>query len=331
MPSPSMKTLPAGKSFLIPLAVLFFVGWCLTGPGPRPTPSERTRTPNPMSYEQPPGSNRETKNVGTDFVPSDNADTLACSTFTVDWAIRQLDEPEPIRDRQALRATMAMLRCGHIQLAEVASYTTAMARQERVGGTLLAHEDIEVKVRHKPFGVYMKWLSGDTGREALYVEDEYDERLLVRLGGLKGRFLPTLRLDPHGSRAMAHSRYPIMSTGLLELCDQLIGYRTADLEEEKTLSSCFLEASICDERDSFYFELEYALPQQSPTYRKTRLHIDRSSLLPVCIWNYTWSEDVSQQLDDDTLIEHYHFTDIQLDAQLADIDFDRANPGYRLR
>ena len=42
-----------------------------------------------------------------------------------------------------------------------------------------------VKVRHEPFSIYLKWLSGEVGREVLYVDGANDGEMFVRSGGWK--------------------------------------------------------------------------------------------------------------------------------------------------
>ena len=257
----------------------------------------------------------------------------ATSGWTSQRAISQLDRAS-LFDRDALTASLSLLEQGYAMLSRVTTYSAMMAKQERIDGTLGAHEVIELKVRHEPFAVYMKWLTSNAGRELLYVDQQYDQKLLVRLGGVKGRLLPTLKLDPWGSRALSGSRYPITDSGLLELCDQLIGCRRGDLDQNRNVR-CEIRTSIWNARDSYFVELEYRRRRESPIYRRTELHIDREMLLPVWISNFTWpaSDPAPDAVtaDESTLLEHFQYTNVQLDAQLADIDFDRTNTDYRLR
>ena len=131
---------------------------------------------------------------------------------------------------------------------------------------------------------------------------------------------------------MGSSRYPITQCGLLQLCKTLIEFRRGDLAEHKQIDCEIRSNAMCDDRESIYLRLEYLDCNQSLVYRKTRLHIDRESLLPVCIWNYTWPTDsVAGSDDENMLIEHYHYTDLVFDQKLADADFDSTNPAYRFR
>ena len=63
---------------------------------------------------------------------------------------------------------------------------------------MLDREMTELKIRHTPFSVYMKWHEGtDIGREVLFIEGQLDDKLLVSPGNV----LPTVKLDPYGDLA----------------------------------------------------------------------------------------------------------------------------------
>ena len=75
-------------------------------------------------------------------------------------------EPGPTEaDRVAMLMNLALLEQGRRRLAECADYTCTLFKQERIGGELSDGQLIELKLRHRPFSVYMKWESGDKGRE----------------------------------------------------------------------------------------------------------------------------------------------------------------------
>ena len=77
-----------------------------------------------------------------------------------------------------------------------------------------------LKIRHKPFSVYLKFLAPDgvRGQEAIYVEGQNDGRLWVHRGPLLG----TLSLRPDSPAAMNRGRYPITEIGLVNLVRRLM-------------------------------------------------------------------------------------------------------------
>ena len=134
---------------------------------------------------------------------------------------------------QLLREHFARLQSGRQQFARLAGYTATMVKQEKIDGALSEEVTFALEVRHQPFSVYVKWESGDElGKELLYVDGQNDNQLLVRLGGLKGRILPALKIDPFGGNAMRQSRYPITKLGILALPDTLIERRELEMREK---------------------------------------------------------------------------------------------------
>ena len=132
----------------------------------------------------------------------------------------------------AAKDHFARLKAGRERFSHIPGYTATLVKQERIGDWLSDEASFGVKVRHQPFSVFMKWQSGDdTGKEVLYVDGVDDGQLLVRLGGLKGRILPALKIDPFGSLALQHSRYPITKLGILALTDTLIERRELEMHD----------------------------------------------------------------------------------------------------
>lgn len=235
------------------------------------------------------------------------------------------------KNLQLLKEPFELMKIGREQFRRIPSYTATLIKQERIGSTLADEVTMQIKVRHEPFSVYMKWLTGDPGKELLYVGGTNDGQLLVRLGGFKGRILPALKIDPEGPRAMAESRYPIMKLGILALTDKLIEERAEELRD-KRYARCLDDSLVdVDGRPCRRFVFEFADSSLSPVYRKSVQCIDRQWNVAIEVANYTWPERplTGAALDEATLIEYYKYSEIVADAQLSDADFDRANAEYR--
>jgi hypothetical protein len=197
-------------------------------------------------------------------------------------------------------------------------------------------QTIQLKLRHKPFSVYMKWLEGgDVGRELLYSEGLYDDKLQVRLGGRK-RLLPVLKLEPTSSMAMKESRHPATNMGLLNLTELILKYRKRDLTLNKGVcwemvpDQKFMD-HVCD-----CWVVEYDSRDIEPVYRKTITYIDKKTSLPISIKNFGWPDetvtaDDATALDEATLIEYYGYTDIKFENRLTDSDFDKGNTEYTFK
>jgi hypothetical protein len=243
--------------------------------------------------------------------------------------------PEELQGKDAILRNLELLEEGSRKLQSILYYTATFYKQERVNGELCENQVVQLKLRQEPFSVYMKWLAGATGQELLYIDGCNNGNLLVRIGGWKGRMLPALNIDPHGSTAMKTSRYPVTQLGVGRLAATLMRDRRRDLQRESGYFATLNQLQKCNERDCYYFELEYEHPSHSPTYRKTVQYIDKERSLPIYIKNYTWPQCVSDvdlsRLDESTLIEFYSYVDLDLEAKLADSDFSRTNTSYRFK
>ncbi len=235
----------------------------------------------------------------------------------------------------ALLMNLLLLERGQARLAEVADYTATFIKQERIGNEISQPQVMRLKIRHQPFSVYLKWLRGDKGREVIYIAGRNDGNLLVHVGGWKARLLPTVKLDPNGSLAMQESRHPLTDIGLLEVVRRSLGYRQRDLDAESGVRCQMLDNQTFDDRDCYCFTTEYDDSSLSEGNRKTVVYLDKEMSLPVSVTNYGWPPAGEQfdpaRLDEMTLIEAYSYSNIELDQQLTDIDFDRNNKKYRFR
>lgn len=241
-------------------------------------------------------------------------------------------DPHVLTGRWAMLFSVALLQRGCERFERIPDYTATMFKQERINGELLDGQTMSLKLRHEPFSVYMKWLTGDKGRQVIYVDGQNDGNLLVQLGGVKGRLLGTLTVDPNGSQALSESRYPITGAGLLHLARKVLEYRKQDLARGVGSRCEMHDNQTLNDRPCFLFVTTYDSPEYSPTYRKSMLYIDKELSMPVCARNYTWAKNPNPEtLDDDTLIEFYSYSDIQWESRLADADFDRTNESYRMR
>jgi hypothetical protein len=173
------------------------------------------------------------------------------------------------------------------------------------------------------------------GREVLFVEGENDQKMLVHPGGLKGKLLPALKLDPTGSMAMAEARHPVTEMGLLALSDLLLSYRRRDLRLEKGVRWEMLGDQKLGDRECNCFIVEYAGREVEPVYRKSITYIDKELSLPVCVRNFGWPAEgetiEAAKLDEATMIEYYGYNEVRFDRRLSDNDFDKTNKEYTFK
>jgi hypothetical protein len=228
----------------------------------------------------------------------------------------------------ALKLHVALVDLGRHRIGAVPDYTATFVKQERVDGALQDLQTIELKLRHKPFCVYMKWLEGgDAGRQVLYVQGENDDQLQVRLGGIKSR-LPVMHVVPTSARALQESRHPITEMGLLELASQVHKYRSRDCSLKCGVRWEMLPDQKHFDRDCDCWIVEYDGPQVEPIYRKMITWVDKELALPISVRNYGWPDEGVETsdaaaLDEATLIEYYGYTEIRFETRLRDSDFGK--------
>jgi hypothetical protein len=232
--------------------------------------------------------------------------------------------------RLSLFVNVAMLEKAEAVLAGLPGYTATFSKQEVVADELTDEQVMQVKIRHEPFSVYMKWVTGHKGRQLLYVKGQNANRMLVKLGGWKKK-LPALKLDPSGSMAMKESRYPITKAGLLELVRESLAIRRGDLARSEGIRCRLIENQEFDGRPCYGFVVEYSDPKVSKRYRKTEMLIDCQLGVPVVVRNFSWPTTAASvaDLDADTLVECYTYRNIKFQREVARGDFDRGNKAYR--
>lgn len=236
--------------------------------------------------------------------------------------------------QQTLKAKLALLERGRTFLETIPDYTAEFVKQELVHGELLDEQLINFKCRHQPFSVYLKWETGDEGREVLYTDGQNENEMIVHGGGWKAR-LPALSISPTSSLALKESRYPITNVGLLELAKTMMRVHHDDLKAG-SISRCEqLPDQEFDGRPCDAFLVEYRDAQVSPTYRKSITLLDKEWHIPVYARNFGWPNEGStsegEQLDEETLVEYYTYASIHFRQQLAEADFDRTNEDYRFK
>ncbi len=227
----------------------------------------------------------------------------------------------PIRSAAAAdqhESLLSLLTRMETSYARINDYTAVFRKQERVDGKLLPEETTLLKFQ-KPLKVYMKWMDDPhKGNEALYVDGNNGNKLLVHRGGILG--LLTLSLDPRGSLAMAGNRHPITEVGLGYLIEGLIHNVKMALEHGE-LEITRLADEPLRGRPAIVVEARF-VPHPGRRYYTSRMvcHIDKELLLPIGAAFYD---------ENGLLFERYTYSDVRLNVGLMPEDFSRENKAYR--
>ena len=232
--------------------------------------------------------------------------------------------------RVALQASHAQLSQGKLLLEKTSDYSAQFKRQERIGGDLLDPQAMNLKVRHEPFSLYMKWTEGDKGRQLIYVQGQNENKVLVQIGGMAGRLTGALAMSPDDHRILAESRYPATSAGLLELTKIILSHHEANLQRGTGVISEIRDGESFDNRPCFLTTLVYENPTVNADYYKSLILIDKELHVPVNVQNFTWINGQAPATEDEeSLIESYSYTGLQINMQLSDNDFVKSK--YKMR
>ena len=216
-------------------------------------------------------------------------------------------------------------------LEKTPDYTAQFVKQELVNGDLLDEQEMEMKVRHAPFSVYLKWVTGEAGREVLFVDGHNNGRMTAHGGGWKAR-LPAVSLEPTSRLAMAESRHPITRVGLHSLAKLMLEVHRQDLQKKNVARFEKLADQVFDGRPCHAFLIEYKDRQSSEQYRKSISLIDKEWSIPIYTKNFGWlNGDVPSdpdRHDEATLIEFYSYSNVKFRPNLIALDFDHTNEDY---
>jgi hypothetical protein len=210
------------------------------------------------------------------------------------------------------------------RFAQVRDYRCTYLRDERIDDQLQENH-LDLKVRHEPFSVAMKWVAppGKKDRQAVFVRGKNDGKMLVR------GILPwTLKLDPKEAVERKESLHSIEEAGLKHAIERCC---TA-WEAEKplnvtavTVQDAELKGTLGDGRTvtrpchSVTLVRDPAkAPRQTLTFGTVRVYFDRETHLPVRLetFGYAPARDGEGVLE-----ERYTYLEMQTNVGLTDADF----------
>jgi len=197
--------------------------------------------------------------------------------------------------------------------ALLTDYSAIFRKQERIKNKVY-DEQLIIKFQ-KPLKIYMKWI--DIDREALYVEGEYNNKILVHRGGLLG--FKIWKFNPWDSAPMLNNRHPVTDIGF----GFILGIMHKDFnmaEQHDEMEIIRMNDESFEGRPSTVIEAKFT-PHDGRQYYTSRLvcHIDKEFMLPVGISCYD---------EKGVLQEMYIYKDVKLNPGLTDLDFSKDNKEY---
>ncbi|QDT68293.1 hypothetical protein MalM25_12140 [Planctomycetes bacterium MalM25] len=206
--------------------------------------------------------------------------------------------------------------------ARVQDYSATFTKVERMNGRLGDPQKLQLRVRHQPFSVYMKFITPKPGQEALYVANQNDGKLIAMGSGIKRHF-GKIKLDPEGTMAMSGQRYPITKAGIKNLTAELVMIAEQDVK----YAECEVRhatATVAG-RQATMIESIHPVPRKNFRYHKAQIFIDNELRLPIAYQAYSWPTEASGGKP--ILEEKYIYSDLKINNGFTDADFSPEGPG----
>ena len=215
-------------------------------------------------------------------------------------------------------------------IAAIKDYTAVMQKQENIGGDVQEPQVMEVKVRHEPFSVYLKFRYPQrlNGQQAIFVRGQNDDKMVAHGVGFQ-RIAGTQKLDPNGFFAMQGNKYPITEMGILNLIDKLLEVGYKDIKSGECEVKYYEDAKLGSgdsARLCTVIQVVHPVPRPHFTFHEARIFVDKELMnLPIRYESYDWP---SKEGETPKLIEVYTYRDLKINVGLTDADFDHTNPAY---
>ena len=207
----------------------------------------------------------------------------------------------------------------------VQDYSATICKQERFNGKVGEAEYAFIKIRNKPFSVYMYFMEPASlrGQEVIYVEGQNDGKLLGHATGFRKVF-GTVPLEPTSPFAMRGQHYPITELGITNLLRRLIEVSEKDAKYGECEVNFYQGAKI-NNRICTCIQVVHPVPRRNFIYHMARIFVDDELNIPIRLEAYDWPDHRNTQPQ---LIEAYTYVNLKLNNGFTDADFDIRNPSY---
>jgi hypothetical protein len=208
----------------------------------------------------------------------------------------------------------------------VQDYSCRLVKRERIEGQLQEYQYVDVWVREgsrtgkqtSPMSVLLEYLSpvDVKGRKVLYVENQNDNKLLVRRGGKRYSYVVT-SLDPRGNTARHESVVPVTEVSFERLIRGMMERVEKDVELDPTGANTQVQSATAkvNQRPCQVIRIIHPARQEGLVYHIASVYVDAELQVPVRIEAYDWPDDTSAE---PPLRAEYTYTNLRLNQNLSD-------------
>ncbi|MCE5268699.1 MAG: DUF1571 domain-containing protein [Planctomycetaceae bacterium] len=227
-----------------------------------------------------------------------------------------------------LMPTLRWAYSGLRDVEMIQDYSATIAKRERIGGKLRNYEYMFVKLRQKPFSVYMCFLGPADlkGQEVIFVQGQNNGNMWAHGVGLQ-KMIGTVSLKPDGPVAMRNQRYPLTELGILNMTKRLVEVA----EKDKNYGECdvkFYPGAKINGRVCTCIEVIHPVPRRNFLFHMAQIFVDKELNLPIRYASFDWPREKGGKPE---LMEEYTYLNLKLNNGFTDADFDTRNPSYKFR
>lgn len=209
------------------------------------------------------------------------------------------------------------------------SYACIVTMRETVGGELQDMRRAQMIFRAEPFSVYMKYITPDdiVGREIVYVEGQYNDRIIVTKGGYRPALAHITRaIKPDSQLARSESNHSLKELGIASMMKQLLDVAHS-AEQFPDCKIEFFENASIDNRACTVIQITHEPKSNVFPFYKGQVFIDNQYQVPVRFVCYNWPDSSGIA----TIQEEFTYTNIIPNISVSDADFDYRNPRYEFK
>ncbi len=233
---------------------------------------------------------------------------------------------DPAPGEHPLAPAVRWAKQGLVELEKVEDYCATLVKRERNGSQPGEYEYILVKIREKPFSVYLHFLGPPhlEGQEVIYMEGQNDGKMLAHGVGMQKALFGTVAIRPDGFIAMRGQNYPLTEIGIRNLVRRLIEVGEQDMQYDECEVKYFENAKI-NGRPCTCVQVMHPVPRKNFIFHIARIFIDKELNIPIRYAAYDWPTEEGGKPQ---LIEEYTYLDFKANNGFTDADFDIHNPNY---
>jgi hypothetical protein len=202
--------------------------------------------------------------------------------------------------------------------AKVQDYSCTLISRERIGGRLTPNNIVLMKVKERPFRVYLRWTEprSQAGQEVCYATGRYQGEMRVHPNGILST-LGWVTLSPDDPRARKTSQHRITEAGI----SNLIGRFEAGWAEERRLGQTQVRIGTYEYNRRRCVRVETTHPTNANgrllAWRNV-VYFDKETKLPIRLECYDWPRSRGQPGE---MIEVFSYINVRLNPGLPDADF----------